>query len=143
MDARIVKLQYGGDGRGYLGSAEAGRDVPFPIERAFYIHDVPAGAVRGRHAHREGQQFVIAIRGSLSVLLSDGREQAVFRLSSAREGLYIPPMTWIRLSSFAPSTVILVLSNTVYMPERSLHNWEDFLEAQGVSRSPEPGEPRA
>jgi len=122
---------------GVLTAIEAERDIPFAIRRAFYMHATPPGIERGGHAHSDTRQILIPVAGELSVELSDGAETRTFRLSDPNRGLYMPPMTWVRLYDFSPGAVCLVLADTHYDRSKSLRTWNDFLRARaGGPRCP-------
>src|SRR6266516_1665305 len=74
-DCRLVDLPKITDPRDYLTFVEAGRHVPFQIQRVYYLYDVPGGAERGGHAHRSLEQVFIALSGSFDVVLDDGLEK--------------------------------------------------------------------
>ena len=59
------------DPRGNLSVIEEGF-LPYEVKRVYYLYDVPSGAYRGGHAHKEQQEFLIALSGSFEVLLDDG-----------------------------------------------------------------------
>src|SRR5690348_6524117 len=92
-------------GRGGLMFAEESRHVPFAIKRIFAIYDVPPGTERGGHAHRAQEQFIVMLSGGCTLMIDDGARQAKERLSQPTEGLYVPPMIWLALGDFAPSSV--------------------------------------
>jgi hypothetical protein len=96
-DARIIGLPKIPDERGNLTFIEAGRPVPFVIQRAYWVYDVPGGEVRGGHAYRELQEFFVALSGSFDVALNDGKERKVFSLNRSYLGLYVPNMIWRHL----------------------------------------------
>src|SRR5438477_8137968 len=66
---QILHLPRVTDPRGNLTFVEGGRHVPFDIQRVYYLYDVPGGAERGGHAHRDLHQVVIALSGSFDVVL--------------------------------------------------------------------------
>lgn len=103
---RLIDLPKICDPRGNLSFVEGGRHVPFSIQRVFYIYDVPGGETRGGHAHRQCQIVLIAVAGSLSVRLTDGKDELLFHLDRSNRGLLIPPAcgrSW-RTSPPAPSS---------------------------------------
>ncbi len=91
-DCRIIGLPQVHDPRGNLTFIEGGRHVPFEIKRVYYLYDVPGGAERGGHAHRELEQLIIAMSGSFDVVLDDGYIRQRFHLNRSYYGLYIRTM---------------------------------------------------
>jgi hypothetical protein len=112
-----------------LTAVEASLDVPFEIRRLFYMHGTPEGIERGGHAHRDTQQLLIAVSGSFTVELLDGRSSRRFSLNSPERGLYMPPMLFIRLFDFTRDAVCLVLADTHYEISKSIRGWEAFMAA--------------
>lgn len=108
---RLIDLPIVHDPRGNLSFVESNRHIPFPIERVYYLYDVPGGAVRGGHAHRELHQLIIALSGSFDVILDDGSSREKFFLNRSWYGLYVPPMTWRELENFSSGAVCLVLAS--------------------------------
>src|SRR4029077_10048744 len=99
-ECRLVSLRTVDDPRGSLTIVEAERDIPFPIERVYHLHGVPAGGRRGGHAHLRLQQVLTAVAGSFDVLLDDGAARRRVCLDDPRTGLHIPPGVWRELDSF-------------------------------------------
>jgi dTDP-4-dehydrorhamnose 3,5-epimerase-like enzyme len=124
---RWIELPSHRDERGVLTAAESDRDLPFALQRVYFIHDTIAE--RGGHAHRDTHQVVIAAAGRCEIRLSDGREEQRFILHDIRRGLYIVPMLFIRLCSFTPGSVLVSLASTHYDCTRSLRSWDHYLEA--------------
>ena len=96
--AKIVNLPKIFDKRGNLSFIEGRNHLPFEIRRTYWIYDVPGGEVRGGHAYRENEEFVVALSGSFDVVLHNGVQQRRFSLNRSYYGLYIPKMTWRTLS---------------------------------------------
>jgi hypothetical protein len=127
--ARIVQLPRIADPRGNLTVIEGTSVVPFDIRRVFYLYDVPGGAMRGGHAHRELEQFLIAPSGSFEVLADDGVHQERFFLNRSYFGLYLPPMVWGELDDFSSGAVCLVLASRPYEEADYFRSYDDFLHA--------------
>ena len=70
MEIKIVNIPKIEDPRGNLSVIEK-EVVPFEIKRVYYLYDVPAGAERGGHSHKEQQEFLIALSGSFDVILNE------------------------------------------------------------------------
>jgi hypothetical protein len=122
---RWVPIPSHGDERGILTVVESGVDVPFEVQRVYFIHNVRAE--RGGHAHRDTHQVVIAASGSFQMLLSDGRETRTFMLNDPARGLLLCPLLYIRMQNFSPGAVGLVLASTHYEKSRSIRSWEEYL----------------
>ncbi|MBC7343528.1 MAG: WxcM-like domain-containing protein [Clostridia bacterium] len=128
-DCRIIELPKIPDHRGNLTFIEGEKHIPFPIKRVFYVYDVPGGASRGAHAHRELEQFLICVSGALDVYLDDGYEKRTVHLNRANEGLYIPPMIWASEGNFDTGTVYLVLASRPYDESDYYRDYDQFLAA--------------
>ncbi len=123
---RLVPLQTHEDHRGSLAVLTADEAADFEVRRAYLIHSVPAGAVRGAHAHRELRQVLVPVTGSVDVEVDDGNETATYRLDDPSTGLYLGRMVWRELRNFSPDAVLLVLASDVYRPDDYLHDRARF-----------------
>jgi dTDP-4-dehydrorhamnose 3,5-epimerase-like enzyme len=126
-DVRWIDLPAVTDGRGTLTAIEATRDIPFAVQRIFYMHHISAD--RGGHAHRDTDQVVIGISGRHVVEVKDAQRSLRFVLDDPNKGLYLPRMTFTSLVEFSDGAVSLVLASTHYDRARSLRTFEDYLAA--------------
>jgi dTDP-4-dehydrorhamnose 3,5-epimerase-like enzyme len=123
---QIVNFPKITDFRGNLSFIEENRQIPFEIKRVYYLYDVPSGATRGGHAHKELQQVVIALSGSFDVVLDDGHDRRTFFLNRPHYGLYIPPRIWRELENFSSNSVALSLVSEVYDESDYVRNYDAF-----------------
>ena len=114
------------DPRGNLSFIEGTTHIPFDIKRVYYLYDVPGGASRGGHAHRNLHQIIIAISGSFDITISDGISSKFFRLDRSYFGLYICPMIWRELDNFSSGSVCLVLASEPYSESDYLRNFDEY-----------------
>ncbi len=128
-DCKIVNLPKINEPRGNLTFVEGGRHVPFDIRRVYYLYDVPGGADRGGHAHKELRQLIISMSGSFDVVLDDGRQKQRYHLNRSYYGLYVCPMIWRELDNFSSGSVCLVLASNLYDESDYYRNYQDFLNA--------------
>ena len=124
-DVRWIDIDHRDDDRGTLTVLEGAR-LPFDIKRLFYMHQVPTDHERGGHAHRDTQQFAIAVAGRFAIDVSDVERTETYRLDDPNRGLYLPAMTWMRLHAFQPGTVALVVCNTAYNPRHVVRDWDEY-----------------
>lgn len=125
--ARIVKLSKNSDPRGNLSVIEELKDIPFKIERTYWIYDVPGGEKRGGHAYKENQEFIVALSGSFDVVLDDGKEKKTYSLNRSYNGLYVPKGMWREMENFSTNSLALVLSSTKYDANDYIRNYQEFL----------------
>ena len=126
-DWRLIDLPKIHDPRGNLTFIESGRHVPFEIQRAFWIYDVPDGAVRGGHAYRTFDELIVALSGSFEVMLDDGSHRVRFTLNRSYHALLVPHLVWREMINFSTNSVALVLSSGPFDPEDYVHDYGDFL----------------
>ncbi len=99
---------------GTLGVAEQGKDIPFAIRRVFYLYGMKKGAVRGDHAHKAQEQFIICLSGSISLNTIDAEHEEHFTLSHPRQGVYLPAMTWVRVQAVSVPAIYMVAASGLY-----------------------------
>lgn len=134
-DCKIIELPRIGDPRGNLTFIEGDRHIPFDIQRVYYLYDVPGGAERGGHAHKQLQQLIIAISGSFDLHVDDGVEKRTFHLNRSYTGVYIPRMIWREIDNFSSGAVCLVLASERYDEGDYYRTYSDFLRAGGLPPS--------
>lgn len=132
--ARLQRLPKIVDLRGALSFGEIGAHLPFDPKRFFMVYDVPSLEVRGEHAHKACHQFLVCVKGSLSVVLDDGERRDEVLLDSARVGLHIPPMVWGIQYRFSSDAVLLVLASHCYDAGDYIRNYDEFLAALAGGR---------
>ena len=112
-DCKIIDIRRYSDNRGYLSVVEEQLDVPFDIKRIYYLYMVPEVA-RGAHAHKALQQLLIAISGSVDVIMDDGTDKKIFHLDKPWKGLLVAPGLWRDLENFSGGAVLLCLASDKY-----------------------------
>jgi len=132
-DCHIIELPKIFEPRGNLTFIEGKVHVPFDIQRVYYLYDVPGGSERGGHAHKQLQQFIIAMSGSFDVILDDGRERRVFQLNRSYYALYVSPMIWRELNNFSTGSVCLVLASAHFDETDYYRNYHEYCTAQGLN----------
>jgi dTDP-4-dehydrorhamnose 3,5-epimerase-like enzyme len=120
MKARIIDLPKIEDPRGNLSFIEAENHIPFAIKRTYLIYDVPGGQVRGGHAYKELEEFIVALSGSFDVVLDDGKEKKTFSLNRSYYGLYVPKIMWRSMKNFSTNALCMTLASTPY-------NYKDYI----------------
>lgn len=129
-DCKIMNISKINDPRGNLSFIESGRPVPFAIRRIYWIYDVPGGEVRGGHAYKELQEFIVSLSGSFDVVLNDGQNTKVVPLNRSYFGLWLPNMIWRRLENFSTNAVCLILASMPYTEDDYFRDFKIFQKAK-------------
>lgn len=124
--ARIINLPKIEDQRGNLSFIEGGLHIPFEIKRVYWIYDVPGGEVRGGHAYKTLNEFIVALSGSFDVILHDGKQEHKFSLNRSYYGLYVPEMYWRRLENFSTNALALILASDFYNEDDYIRDFDEF-----------------
>lgn len=123
---KIIDLPKIHDPRGNLTFLEGSKHIPFDIKRVYYLYDVPGGAERGGHAHKDLHQIIIAIAGSFDVVINDGSDTQRFHLNRSYFGLYVCPMIWRELDNFSSGSVCLVLASDYFSEADYIRDFPQF-----------------
>ena len=125
-DVKSTQLIAMDDPLGKLVVAESGTNLPIDIKRVFFVYG-PKDARRGRHAHKELTQILIAINGSCDVICDDGKETKSFRLNSPDSALIIPPGIWAEQHYLHTDTILTVLCDKIYTENDYIRDYEQFI----------------
>jgi hypothetical protein len=134
-DCRLIHFPRINEPRGNLTFIEGSQHIPFEIKRVYYLYDVPGGANRAGHAHKQLHQLLVAMSGSFDVLVDDGTQQYRYQLNRSYYGLYIPPMIWREIDNFSSGSVCLALASHHFDESDYYREREHFVEAVRLSKS--------
>ena len=115
------------DPRGALTAFEANVDVPFSIQRIFYMYDVQPPFERGGHAHLHAEHVLVCVAGTMKLDLSDPTSTETYVLDDPKRGLYVPSMVWTRLYEFTPETVCLAGASNLYDNNEVIRSWDEYV----------------
>lgn len=129
MPAGVCLIEVPGvtDSRGSLSFMEAERHIPFPIERVFFLYDIPCGASRGDHSHRTCAEVVFAVHGAFTILVDDGTHRMAIRMNRPHVGILIPAGIWCKLLDFEKGTVCTVVASEKYDASGYTYSYSDYL----------------
>lgn len=125
-DCKIISLRKIEDNSGAITPVENDLDLPFNVERVFYLYDIKGNESRGNHAHKECHQFLVAASGSFDVIIDNGSDKREIRLSNPNYGLHIPPGIWATEVNFSSGAICLVLASHGYDEQDYFRNYEEF-----------------
>lgn len=126
-DCKIIELPKISERKGAITPIYCGVQVPFEIQRVFYLYDVPGGEGRGAHAHKALHQFIVSVMGAFDVVMDDGIETKRVHLDRAYHGLYIPPMIWAHEENFSSGGICLVLASLPYDENDYIRDYDTFM----------------
>lgn len=127
MTSEIVQLPKILDRRGNLTFIEGEKHIPFEIKRTYWIYDVPGGEMRGGHAFKTQQEFIVALSGSFDVVIDNGTSKEVFHLNRSYFGLYVPAGMWRQMVNFSTNSLAMVLASTAYDSNDYIRDYSQFI----------------
>ena len=116
-----------GDDRGSLIALQNADEIPFEIKRVYLVYDTQPGVERGRHAHKELEQWVVCVSGSCTFVVDDGETRREVLLDSPEKGLHIGNGIWREMRDFSPGAVLMVIASTRYETEDYIRSYDEFL----------------
>ena len=126
-DCTIVDLPRFIRPEGSITAVEGGGEVPFELQRVYYLYDIPGDQYRGGHAHRELQQLLVSCLGAFDVVLDDGTNRRTVTLNRSYYGLYLPPGIWREIVNFSSGSICLVLASLPYDESDYVREYADFV----------------
>lgn len=124
----IYSLPKASDMRGDISFIEYKKHIPFLVKRFFMVYNVPSKEVRGEHAHRNTHQFLICLRGSLSVIVDDGKKSIEIPMSEMNIGIHIGPLVWGIQYKYTKDAILLVFASDIYDSLDYIRDYKEFLE---------------
>ena len=129
MDYKLINMHIFGDERGKLISIEGGKNIPFEIKRVYWIFDTAPDQDRGKHAHKNMEQIVVAMDGACQFILDDGKTREKIWLNRPDVGLYIGKNMWREMKNFSYGCKLMVLASDYYDEKEYIRNYDDFLKS--------------
>lgn len=123
---QIIELPKIIDKRGNLSFYESNKFIPFEIKRVYWIYDVPGGEIRGSHAFKKQNEFIVALSGSFDLILNDGDKDIKYSLNRSYYGVYIPKMYWRRLENFSTNSLALIVSDCLFDEADYIRDYTEF-----------------
>lgn len=128
MEAVVRSFREKRNDTGALTFLESERDVPFAINRVYYVYDVKQGERRGFHAHKKLKQYLICVHGSCKVLLEGKSDTTTVELNEPSKGLYVEPYVWHEMFDFSDGAVLLVLASDYYDESDYIRDYDAFVQ---------------
>jgi len=126
-DNHIINLGKIHSRAGNITVIEGDQLIPFSVKRVYFLYDVPGGAERGGHAHRNLFQLIVAASGSFDVILDDGTKRETFNLNQPYKGLIVTPGIWRELVNFSSGSICLVLASELYYERDYIRDYNYYL----------------
>lgn len=130
-DVKLITLPKILDPRGNLSFLQNQDQVPFQVQRVYWIYDVPGGEHRGGHAYKKLHEIIIALSGSFDIVLNDGQSEKKYTLNRSYFGLYVPRMIWRQLENFSTNSLAFIAADLPYEEEDYIRDYHDY---QNLSR---------
>ena len=124
---RLIALREITADNGSLVVGEVPGSLPFVVRRFFALYGIPEGEARGTHAHRECEQFLVCLRGSVTALVDDGRTQQTVSLDRPDIGLYMPRLTWGTQSNYSHDALLMVFASHEYDAADYIEDYDEFV----------------
>ncbi len=125
-NCKIIDIPKLSSDKGALSFLESNNLIPFDIKRVYFTYDIPSGAERGGHAHKEQHEVIIAASGSFSIIIDDGKEKKTVFLNSPHKALHIVSGIWRELNDFSSGSVVLVMNSGLYDEADYIRNYNQF-----------------
>lgn len=126
FDCSLIEFPVIKNRAGNITPVHNSENIPFDIERVFYIYDIPGGEKRGVHAHKLCHEVLVATSGSFDVELDDGTNKRTVTLNRPMYGLHIPPGVWATEKEYSSGAICLALASHKYEINDYINTYSEF-----------------
>lgn len=126
FDCSVIDMSKEHTISGNITVIENKQNIPFDVQRIYYLYDIPGGEKRGGHAHKELHQLIVAASGSFKVMLDDGTNKKIIHLNRPNYGLLVVPGIWRELNEFSSGAICLVLASLKYDENDYIRTYNEF-----------------
>lgn len=100
-------------------------NCPFDVVRAFTVA-VTQQKSRGGHAHMRCNQLVICTMGSADLVVDDGVNRQIVKMSDSSKGVWIPAGVWAEQHYSGSCSAILVLCDRLYEEDDYIRDYSQY-----------------
>ena len=99
--------------------------IPFVVKRVFYVGNVPAGSIRGEHAHYRTKQVILCSSGNVLVDLYDGHDIITVNLLPG-DSVLLDALVWGTQKFIVDDSSLIVFCSTEYDELDYIRNEDHF-----------------
>lgn len=127
LEPRLLKFPKIGDpGLGYISVSES-QTLPIKVNRVYWTYFTPEDVSRGRHAHYQTDQILIAAAGKIIIKTESARgKKKEFILDRPNIGLLLPRLCWHEMS-YSHNSVQVCLANMEYSESDYIRDYDIFI----------------
>ena len=124
---RWISLTKAMDLRGELVVAQWNQHLHFTPKRVFFVYNVPSVRVRGEHAHKKCDQVLVALNGSVTVVLDNAFCREEYVLNDSSTALAIPAGVWASQYQYSTETVLAVFASHDYDESDYIRDYDAYV----------------
>jgi acetyltransferase-like isoleucine patch superfamily enzyme len=122
----LYSLEKTKDLQGEVCVAEFSEEIPFQAAGYFLVNKVPNSKIRREYAYKNCQQFLLCVRGEVSVIVDDGNQSEEIKLDSSSVGLFLPAMTWAVQYKFTENAILIGFVSLCCDEKERILSYEEF-----------------
>lgn len=106
--------------------AQTPEQIPFKIARIYFISNPQKDLSRGKHAHYKNQQVLFCLKGSVKMLLDDGKKKEEYLMTNPEEGVFLDRLIWHEMNDMDEDTILLVVASRKFEAKDYIRDYDKF-----------------
>ena len=112
---------------GNIHVIEGSKKIKFNIKRIYFINNIQDKHTRPGHAHKNLNQIINCISGSIKMKIFDGNKEETIILNDPKKAIFLENGLWRDITFLKKNTILLVICSDIYRKSDYIRSKKKFI----------------